>query len=185
MPKSKTKNEGLLDTWGRRNRKLEDIKCLACNKLFRPSRSSSKFCSRACMWSKNGGRNKKPVIWWKNAKGYIEGKVWLSETMQIRVKQHRWVMEGILGRPLLDSEDVHHINGIKDDNSPENLEVINHGDHTSGHNSTRSYKKGYSLNLTDEEREARSMRAIQNRLSSIGRESIARAAIRKAEGEGA
>lgn len=142
-------------------------KCESCEKEFVPRRRSARFCCRACMWSKNGGKNKKPVCWWKNQRGYIEGRIWVG-SVQIRVKQHRYVMEGIIGRPLLDNEDVHHINGIKDDNRTENLQLISHGEHSALTNSSREYAHGYKINLTQEERDARSLRAIAQGLSLMG-----------------
>lgn len=39
------------------------------------------------------------------------------------VREHIVVMEESIGRPLLQGEEVHHINGVKHDNRPENLEL--------------------------------------------------------------
>lgn len=63
---------------------------------------------------------------WANKKGYVMVQVIVNGRRTNRPK-HRLVMEGILGRPLTRDESVHHKNGIKHDNRPENLELwVNH-----------------------------------------------------------
>lgn len=55
---------------------------------------------------------------WLNTHGYrfvsVEGR---------SVLEHRWVMEQVMGRRLLPTETVHHLNGVRSDNRVENLEL--------------------------------------------------------------
>jgi len=93
--------------------------------------------------------------WYKNKKGYIQGRVYYSDGTNKQYKQHRFFIELSIGRNLSPKEDVHHINGIKDDNRLCNLEIIMHNKHTIVTNNQRIYKKGYKMNLTQKERERR------------------------------
>ena len=47
--------------------------------------------------------------------------------------EHRWVMEQHLGRELLPTEQVHHINHDRLDNRVENLEVVTVAEHAERH----------------------------------------------------
>lgn len=85
-------------------------------------------CWRGLRWSEKG--RYRPELR-KPHRGYI--KLFVPDHPMAdkrgEVFEHRLVMSEILGRPLRHYEHVHHKNGNKGDNRPENLELVEAGKH--------------------------------------------------------
>ena len=94
------------------------VPCLGCRKPIRK-------CYKLCRTCNNKSRKKDP----KDIKSYIKsGYVFVylpghPRTKAKYIQQHVLVMEKYLNRFLTIGENVHHKNGVKDDNRIENLEL--------------------------------------------------------------
>lgn len=65
-----------------------------------------------------------------------DGYIMLLLTDGTRTLEHRYVMEGILGRALSQDEVVHHLDGNKSHNDPSNLELQTNEEHARHHANT-------------------------------------------------
>jgi hypothetical protein len=94
--------------------------CEGCGKTFsftpRPVRKI--YCSHDCR--NHGQYIDQPEDGERRVDG--RGYAWVGVNGHF-VPEHRHVMEQKIGRSLIKGENVHHVNGIRNDNRPENLEL--------------------------------------------------------------
>lgn len=104
-------------------------KCLNCTKKIETMRKRCITCHNR-YHAKKGPKNPNFKGRLVNTRGYV--KIWNPNHPRVGhiiksghkyVYEHILVMEEHLGRYLTNGENVHHINGIKDDNRIENLEL--------------------------------------------------------------
>lgn len=116
-------------------RKGKNFICIECGEEFYRSladikRNRTRFCSRKCAGVVHRGNNNYN---WNGGysideKGYK--RIHIGNSYQY---EHRLVMEKFLGRKLLPSEIVHHLDHNKTNNKIENLEILSQSQHMKEH----------------------------------------------------
>jgi len=114
--------------------------CAFCGKTFvvrYRSTRPAKFCSRSCVWKGTKGSEFNKQLSRKTAKvrgdrlrGRGSGDGYVKREC---VHEHRKVAQKMLGRALHSDEVVHHIDGDKQNNVPENLEILTRAEHMRKH----------------------------------------------------
>ena len=108
------------------------VACLNCGAEFQvpPNRILAKvtYCSIACKSTH--------LKTHKRIDNF--GYVWMWTDDGRRIMEHRFVMERQIGRALLPTEEVHHVNEDRADNRPTNLRVMSKSEHTALHKRQQS-----------------------------------------------
>ncbi len=105
-------------------------KARTCDHCAEPVVAHGRCASHHYRWYRYGDPNAVPIHQRPRERKIDSGgyaRIYMPEHPRAykdgRYLEHRIMMERIIGRLLYDDENVHHINGIRDDNRPENLEL--------------------------------------------------------------
>jgi len=111
--------------------------CISCGKEYQPTRYTQKYCSIACSSESRKKYLSIPDCLEEASRkldkniGYV--RVYCPMHSKANtwgyVYEHRLIMESIVGRELKEKEHVHHKNGKRWDNRPENLELLSASKH--------------------------------------------------------
>lgn len=86
----------------------------------RPATSGPTSEERASWGAQNAA--KAALGWYLDSQGYVARTVRVKGK-RVTQREHRVVMEQMIGRKLVKGETVHHRNGTRHDNTPSNLEL--------------------------------------------------------------
>lgn len=140
------------DDWGRAYRL---IPCVACGQEHRVRKDSNPNRCRSCQPRGEANHN------WKGGRFELKGYIWININLPgVRpfapmaqrhgggqyIMEHRLVMAQYLGRCLRSDEWVHHLNGKKNDNRIENLELVERKYHRLSYKD--AFDDGYKAGIT-------------------------------------
>lgn len=125
-------------TWLSKEEQAKEHKCEKCGLSYHPTRKDQRYCSSKCSGDSRRKFLSIPECLESASRkldkkiGYVrvycpmhpEANTWGY------VYEHRLIMESIIGRHLKKDEHIHHINGKRWDNSPENLQIMSPSEHS-------------------------------------------------------
>ena len=143
--------------------------CGTCGKSYNSSHKRQKYCSRSCQGKarevppkicaycqkpyKTQGERYCSCVCMGLAQRLTNNPNWKGGTYRPdrykvvyneagkRGREHRFIVERIINRPLLPTEVVHHIDGNPENNDPANLHIVSRGEHRKEHATFRSATK--------------------------------------------
>lgn len=92
------------------------MSCEICDETFQVAphiaANGRRTCSRKC-----GGILRRRTERYVDSNGYA----WITDEHGKNRSEHRWAMEQVLGRALRKDENIHHVDGVKDNNSTDGV----------------------------------------------------------------